>query len=1111
MERKISFTAAGGYLTKDSTFAGIVGEGGATTLVLSFDESWAGLTKTVTFYDAQGLNPVAVLLTVNHMQDNEGLSYAIPIPSEPLATVGEMSFVVDGVADGKRQRAFTDHLEVKYAPAVTDGASPASPTASEAEQLQAEIDAMLGQFLAYRDAAAGSAAAAASSASASQQSAASSANSAAAALGYLTETKAARDGAAASAAQAALSETAATASASAAQASETNASASASSATASASAAAASESAAETAQLASESARDTAVSAKTAAAASETNAAISATDASESAAAAAASEANAAISASAAQASETNAAGSAAASEASETAAQAAQTKAENAEASAISAKTAAESARDTAVSSASAASESETSAAASESHAAASAAAAQTSENNASASASAAQASETSAGNSATAAASSESSASASATASQSWTEGGTGTREGENTNNARYWSQQAQNAAAGGVTSFNGRAGIVMPQSGDYTAELVGADPTGSAAAAQTEAEGYADAQISAHDTAFDTHADIRTLIQTNATSAATAQQTADAALDAITRVAHTIDATPTQNGSLIYTGSAQSPSWNSYNPETLSIGGTTAGTDAGTYTATFTPKEGYTWGDRTDTPRSVTWTIGRAFTSALPSQSGSLTYTGSAQSPGWSGYDSARLTIGGDTSESDAGTYTAAFTPTGNYKWIDGTITARFVTWTIGRAAISTVPSQSGGLTYTGSAQSPSWSNYSGAQLSIGGDTSATNAGTYTATFIPTGNYTWSDGTTTSRSATWTIGKAAGSLSIDKTTMTLTNGALTGTITVTRAGDCAITAQSSNTGIATVSVSGNIVTVTGVAYGTAAITVSVAAGSNYTAPASKTCSATAKIYSTTLNSNTWAQIREVSDAGTGANYWSVGDTKAITINGTVGNTTLSNLSIDVFILGFNHNSSLEGANRIHFQIGKISGTPVALIDVRYGTDVSETAGYFSMVLYSNNVGGWKSSQMRTTILGNGGTPASPTANTLLAALSSDLLAVMKSCTKYSDNTGGGENRANYVTSSTDYLFLLAEWEYHGDRTYANSWEQNYQAQYAYYQAGNSKIKYKYNGTTHACCAFCRSVRANTQTFCCVATDGSATSISGNNSYGVTPGFCV
>ena len=57
-----------------------------------------------------------------------------------------------------------------------------------------------------------------------------------------------------------------------------------------------------------------------------------------------------------------------------------------------------------------------------------------------------------------------------------QSWAVGGTGTREGEDTNNAKYWAGQAHQAAGGGVVSFNGRAGSVVPRAGDYDKGMVG-----------------------------------------------------------------------------------------------------------------------------------------------------------------------------------------------------------------------------------------------------------------------------------------------------------------------------------------------------------------------------------------------------------------------------------------------------------------------------------------------------------------------------------------------------------------------------------------------------------------------------------------------------------
>lgn len=156
-----------------------------------------------------------------------------------------------------------------------------------------------------------------------------------------------------------------------------------------------------------------------------------------------------------------------------------------------------------------------------------------------------------------------------------------------------------------------------------------------------------------------------------------------------------------------------------------------------------------------------------------------------------------------------------------------------------------SISTVPSQSTSLTYTGSAQSPAWNNYDSDALTLGGTTSGTNAGTYAAAFTPKSGFQWSDGTTTAKTVNWTIGKAAGSLSLNKTSMSLNGTTPTGTITVTRAGDGAISAKPSNTSLATVSVSGNVVTVTAIAEGNVTITVSVAAGTNYNAPASKDCS--------------------------------------------------------------------------------------------------------------------------------------------------------------------------------------------------------------------------------------------------------------------------
>lgn len=420
------------------------------------------------------------------------------------------------------------------------------------------------------------------------------------------------------------------------------------------------------------------------------------------------------------------------------------------------------------------------------------------------------------------------------------------------------------------------------------------------------------------------------------------------------------------------------------------------------------------------------------------------------------------------------------------------------------------IRSVPSQSGSLTYNGKAQSPSWANYNTLAMKIGGTTSGTTAGSYSATFTPLDGYKWSDGTTAAKTVKWSIAKAAGTLSLSASSLALTYSKTSGTVTVTRPGSGTVTASSDNTNIATVSVSGTTITVTAKANGSATITVNVAADGNYNAPASKTFAVSVTLVSKTLNDNSWATIKSVSDAGQGANYWAVGDTKRITLNGKVGAYTFSNFNIDVFILGFNHNSSKEGSNRIHFQIGKVSGKAVALCDSQYNG--SGSSAMFHMNSSDSNSGGWNGSYMRKTLLGNSNTPASTLENSLMAALPSDLLAVMKTVTKYTDNTGGGSNSSGNVTATADYLFLLAEFEVFGTRYWANQYEQNSQKQYDYYKAGNSRVAYNHSAVSTAVWWWLRSARYYTSSyFCDVYTGGSYYYTGASDSAGLRPGFAV
>lgn len=260
------------------------------------------------------------------------------------------------------------------------------------------------------------------------------------------------------------------------------------------------------------------------------------------------------------------------------------------------------------------------------------------------------------------------------------------------------------------------------------------------------------------------------------------------------------------------------------------------------------------------------------------------------------------------------------------------------------------------------------------------------------------------------------------------------------------------------------------------------------------------------------TPLNDLTWEEVKAISDAGLAADYFSVGDVKTIAINGTVVSTAFSNLAVDAFIIGINHNASLEGANLIHFQIGKIGGHDVSLCDAKVGYAYS-SGGTFVMNTSSSNSGGWASCRMRKTILGSDSNPTSPTANTLLAALPADLRAVMKAITKYTDNKGNKSTASSAVTATTDYLPLLAEFEVQGARSYANSYEQNKQKQYDYYKAGNSKVKHRHNSPgTYAEAWSLRSANCSTNSsWTVISYEGYMNADAATGSRGLAPAFAV
>lgn len=365
------------------------------------------------------------------------------------------------------------------------------------------------------------------------------------------------------------------------------------------------------------------------------------------------------------------------------------------------------------------------------------------------------------------------------------------------------------------------------------------------------------------------------------------------------------------------------------------------------------------------------------------------------------------------------------------------------------------------------------------------------------------------------------TWSVKATLGGQTSDTKSVSVVDSyavALTffsATITVNVDSGASVTLKKGGTTIATKTSNGTAVftvTETGAYTVTATKNGQTTSGSVNVVSSTTSYSLTLSFVSSTLNNNEWSVIKSVSDAGQGANYWSIGDRKAVTLNGTVGKLSLSNVTTYAFIIGFNHNASVEGSNRIHFQLAKTAlsgGTDVCLCDSSYNSTVS-TTGYFSMNSSRTNSGGWASSQMRTNICG---TSLSSYSGTIIAVIPAALRAVLKSVTKYTDNTAnGGGSTASYVTATTDYFFLLSEFEVFGSISYGNTNEKNKQAQYAYYSAGNSKIKYKHDGTSTAAFWWLRSPFAgNSYFFVIVSADGTVTSYYAYYSLGFAPGFCV
>jgi hypothetical protein len=145
MDRIIEVKVFGNHLTKDSKNAGTRGEANITRLRVTFDEGWDGYVKEAVFWDAYGENAVRITLTTDRLEDIEKSTrvYICPIPAEAMARAGLMTFAIYGYLDGKKQVSIESKLEVKDSP---DILGPVAPTPTQVEQLQMQVEAIIGNI-----------------------------------------------------------------------------------------------------------------------------------------------------------------------------------------------------------------------------------------------------------------------------------------------------------------------------------------------------------------------------------------------------------------------------------------------------------------------------------------------------------------------------------------------------------------------------------------------------------------------------------------------------------------------------------------------------------------------------------------------------------------------------------------------------------------------------------------------------------------------------------------------------------------------------------------------------------------------------------------------------
>lgn len=159
------------------------------------------------------------------------------------------------------------------------------------------------------------------------------------------------------------------------------------------------------------------------------------------------------------------------------------------------------------------------------------------------------------------------------------------------------------------------------------------------------------------------------------------------------------------------------------------------------------------------------------------AVPYQKKPLTFSqGAYQTPDFAGYTKQFMSISGQTTGINAGTYSVTFKLNSpSYVWSDGTTEDKTVVWTINPQQIPVPVQQTPYEEYDGSLKTPVWANNANLHIIIVGGTAETSsAGIHLVTVKPETNYCWFDGTTTEKEISWSIKRKTVNLPVQTNTI-------------------------------------------------------------------------------------------------------------------------------------------------------------------------------------------------------------------------------------------------------------------------------------------------------------------------------------------------